>query len=295
MKKSLLIVTFPYGGSQRHELTSWLVRNVALAKADPRIGEVVELVLDDTPITMTRNFAAEQALKNGMDLVLFVDSDMFPDYGLHKSHLLPNQKPFLPSALNFMLGRDGPSIVAAPYCGKPPCENVFVFRWLNNESDNPNCDMTLEQVSRDSAERMAGFEEVAALPTGLMLIDARCFRKLEPPYFYYEYTDKTESVKASTEDVTFTRDVSLSGTPVYCLWDSWAGHWKYKCVGKPHLLPVDAVRKQFADALRRNRPSDEITVMVGASTAKTSAPWDRSKMEYLNTQALTPGVLANGV
>jgi hypothetical protein len=81
----------------------------------------------------------------------------------------------------------------------------------------------------------------------------RVFELTEPkkegdkPWFYYEHPDIYQSQKASTEDVTMTRDVSLVGTqklgynPVFCNWDAWAGHWKPKCVGKPVVIEAKSV------------------------------------------------------
>jgi len=101
--------------------------------------------------------------------------------------------------------------------------------------------------------KMAGIQECAALPTGLIMYDMRVFELTEPktledkPWFYYEWSDMYASNKASTEDVTMTRDVSLVGTqklgynPVYCNWDAWAGHWKPKCVGKPVFIEANGV------------------------------------------------------
>ncbi|MEK0126623.1 hypothetical protein, partial [Bordetella pertussis] len=88
--------------------------------------------------------------------------------------------------------------------------------------------------SRAEASQFTGIGEVAALPTGLIMYDMRIFDMLEPkdenskPWFYYEWADKYQSEKASTEDVSATRDMSLVGqqvlgySPVFCAWDSWA-------------------------------------------------------------------------
>jgi len=104
---------------------------------------------------------------------------------------------------------------------------------------------------------MSGIQECAALPTGLIMYDMRCFDVTEPetdkdhPWFYYEWTDKYAANKASTEDVTMTRDLSLTGAtklgynPVLCNWDAWAGHWKPKCVGKPVVMDAKSVGQKL--------------------------------------------------
>jgi hypothetical protein len=113
---------------------------------------------------------------------------------------------------------------------------------------------------RHTSASMMGIQECAALPTGLIMYDMRCFDLTEPkddaskPWFYYEWHDKYAAEKASTEDVTQTRDLSLVGVtklgynPVHCNWDAWAGHWKPKCVGKPAILSASSVGHKLKDA-----------------------------------------------
>jgi hypothetical protein len=178
-----------------------------------------------------------------------IDSDMKPDLGG------PDAKPFFASSFDFLVNHyhKGPVIIGAPYCGPPPAECVYVFRWQNQQSHNPNPDFQLEMYDRHTAVKLAGIQECAALPTGLIMYDMRVFELTEPkaegdkPWFYYEYPDLYQSQKASTEDVTMTRDASLVGTqklgynPVFCNWDAWAGHWKPKCVGKPVFIEAKGV------------------------------------------------------
>jgi len=132
-----------------------------------------------------------------------------------------------------------------------------VFRWQNHQSDHPNPDFQLEMYDRNTSVKMTGIQECAALPTGLIMYDMRCFDLTEPrdkedhPWFYYEWKSKYAEDKASTEDVTMTRDLSLTGVtelgynPVLCNWDAWAGHWKPKCVGKPVTMDASSVGEKL--------------------------------------------------
>jgi len=80
--------------------------------------------------------------------------------------------------------------------------------------------------------------------------------RAEQSWFYYEYTDRFQHHKASTEDVTATRDLSLAGkirlgyNPVHCAWNSWAGHIKPKCVGKPRPITVDILGPKLIEAAK---------------------------------------------
>jgi hypothetical protein len=254
------IVTFSYGGnggisSEVPDIREWMIPAVLDLSKDDRVSEVRIWNLSDTPITMTRNRAVLQAREYGVDVLVMVDSDMKPD--ILAGHA--DAKPFLKSSLDFLIDHyhKGPCCIGAPYCGPPPVECVYVFRWNNMASNNPNPDFQLEMVDRHTAVKMAGIQECAALPTGLIMYDMRCFGLTEPkseedrPWFYYEWKDKYAADKASTEDVTQTRDLSLVGvqklgySPVYCNWDAWAGHWKPKCVGKPQVLSAKDISNKM--------------------------------------------------
>lgn len=259
MKVSLGIARFPWHGAEHPDVTDWLLRTAIKVKQDPRISEVHQFRKDDTPITMSRNKAVEHAKRVGVDYLLMIDSDMSPDLPE------PGAKPFWDSSFDFVLQHNGPCCIAAPYCGPPPLSNVYVFRWSNwqNPDVQPNPDMRLEQYSREEAAQRAGIERVGALPTGLILIDMRAFERLKPPYFYYEWNDGTQSEKASTEDVTFTRDLNLLGVPQYVNWDAWAGHWKLLRVDKPRVIYTDHVQQKYREAVLADIRSNERLRMIG--------------------------------
>lgn len=252
-KFNIGICTFSYGGnggisSEVPDIREWMVPSVAAMSKDDRVQDIKIWNLSDTPITMTRNRAVIMARDFGVDILVMVDSDMKPDLYTGQA----DAKPFIQSSFDFLVGHysKGPVCIGAPYCGPPPHECVYVFRWQNMRSNNVNPDFQLEMYDRHTAAKLAGIQECAALPTGLIMYDMRCFGLTEPktdtdkPWFYYEWSNKYATEKASTEDVTQTRDLSLVGTqklgynPVFCNWDAWAGHWKPLCVGKP--LHIDA-------------------------------------------------------
>ena len=248
-------VTFSYGGnggisSEVPDIREWMIPLVSEVSQDKRVENVRIWNLSDTPITMTRNRAVLMARQFGVDVLVMIDSDMKPDVDGGK---------FFQTSFDYLVAHyhKGPVCIGAPYCGPPPQECVYVFRWQNQQSDNPNPDFQLEMYDRHTAVKMKGIQECAALPTGLIMYDMRCFDLTEPetdkdhPWFYYEYKSKYQEEKASTEDVTMTRDLSLVGTtklgynPVMCNWDAWAGHWKPKCVGKPVVMDAANVGQKL--------------------------------------------------
>jgi hypothetical protein len=259
--------TFSYGGnggisSEVPDIREWMVPLVAELSRDARVDQIRIWNLADTPITMTRNRAVLQAREFGVDVLVMIDSDMKPDILAGD----PSAKPFFKSSFDFLVDHyhKGPCVIGVPYCGPPPVECVYVFRWNNMQTSNPNPDFQLEMYDRHTAVKLAGIQECAALPTGLIMYDMRAFEVTEPksdadkPWFYYEYKDQFQAEKASTEDVTMTRDLSLVGTqklgynPVYCNWDAWAGHWKPKCVGKPQFIQAKDISQKLKSCWEAN-------------------------------------------
>lgn len=248
-------------------LIHWSIKTFSWAKAHPHVESVHDCYPCDTPITMTRNRTVRQAKAIGADVLLMVDSDQQPDCEVGD----PFAKPFFESSFEFLLSHfdRGPCAIFAPYCGPPPNECVYVFKWHHTESDDLQPFHKLEMYDREHAAIMGGIVPCAAAPTGLSMWDMRLFELKKPPYFYYEYKDEWQDEKGSTEDVTCTRDLSIAGhqklgyNPIYCNWDAWAGHVKPKCVRKPRIITSDQVAARYSDAL--NQPTlGEHLIEVGA-------------------------------
>jgi hypothetical protein len=252
--------TFSYGGnggiaSEVPAIREWMTPLVCELSRHPQVGSIRIWNIADTPVTMSRNKAVLQARAYGVDVLVFIDSDMTPDMYMGHDE---TAKPFFQSSFDFLVKHyhKGPCVIGAPYCGPPPNECVYVFEWRNMRSESVNPDFQLKMYERAQAAKFTGIQPCAALPTGLIMFDMRAFEVTEPkikedhPWFYYEWSDKYASEKASTEDVTMTRDLSLTGVeklgynPVYCNWDAWAGHHKPLVVGKPQFIsPKDISAK----------------------------------------------------
>ena len=272
-------VGFPYGGnggvpSEVPDIKRWLIPTVAKCKADPRIDEIHSRDIAETPITMARNEAVCWARESGVDVLCMYDSDMCPDVEVGEDS---SAKPFWDESFTFIFDRwdQGPHVVCAPYCGPPPYENVYVFHWGNYETGSPDVGERLESYTREHAAILTGIQPVAAQPTGLILFDMRAFNLTEPktilekPWFYYEYSDRFEYSKSSTEDVTATRDMHLVGhrqlgrEVLFCHWDAWCGHWKKKLVRKPRPVFGDKVQLKYANAVREDRQSNMKIRFIG--------------------------------
>lgn len=258
-KYRVMFANFPGNGGTCWQTSAWTTKTFLKMKQDDRISEVQAAYYGpDTPITMLRNRCVRDALANKCDYLLMIDSDMSPDslYGRD-----PVATPFWETAWEFMMRRRHeprkghlmPATIAAPYCGPPPHECCYIFRWKDYETGSPDAGYKLEMIEREDAAFRSGIEEVAALPTGLILYDARLFEMIPKPWFAYEWTDELELQKASTEDVYQTRNASLCGCPQFVAWDCWADHIKIKAVTKPRPLTVECLSEKFHGAINSAR------------------------------------------
>ncbi len=309
LKLNVGFVFFPYGGnggsaSEHPSIRTWFAKTITSCRSDPRVGEIFAKDYSDTPITMTRNLAVLDARKAGCDVLVMTDSDQQADMYLG---VLGRAVPFFDSSFSFLYERKQRglvTVVGAPYCGPPPVESAYVFRWTSKESSNPNIDCSLAMYSREEACNMTGIQPAAALPTGLIMFDMEIFNITDPiheynalikkhpknvataltrPWFYYEYEDIYNAVKASTEDVTASRDMNLCAaaklgySPCYANWDAWAGHWKPKCVGMPILLTSEMINSKYAEAVLSGRQQgkymmDITTVNEGKVPLQVTVP-----------------------
>jgi hypothetical protein len=284
--------------SMHPDVAVWLSRLLVQLKSDERIEHVTVDTLGDTPITMTRNRAVLKAREAGADLLLMVDSDQSPD--LHRSEKW--FKPFWDEAFEEVYKHydKGPLVIGAPYCGPPDGgENVYVFYFDNFGIRGDETRTSLKMYDRQMAYQMSGIQECGALPTGMILFDMRIFDLMEPPkesksqildkllageidkdtalrsmsegWFYYEWKNGYAAEKASTEDVTVTRDISFVGmaklgyNPLRCAWDSWIGHHKPWNVGKPQPYTVEYIGPTLQRAYESGLRKDETIQQFEAS------------------------------
>jgi hypothetical protein len=257
-KYKILVAQFPGGNSTHPDVADYVAGLMFQLRTHPDFGpgNVGMFKIADTPITMGRNRVMKLAEDQGYDYVLMIDSDMSPDLPY------PDAVPFFDAAWEFTKKHNGPCVVAAPYCGPPPGEDVYVFHWHCSESDSANPNFQIGNVNRYEAAGLRGIQRVAALPTGLMLIPVEAVKRLAHPYFYYEWTDERQTHKLSTEDVTFARDLDVVGVPQYCAWSSWAGHHKSKLVGRPERIPGGSVPlflRERAEELAREKLAGDLT------------------------------------
>lgn len=295
-KLDILIAMFAYGGNGGvatiiPEVGLWVGERLNEMRQDERIGRVAVARYGDIPLTMERNRVVKDAIDGRYDVILMLDSDNQPDLYMGTSSWC---KPFWKTSFDFLYDRhmrNLPTVVCAPYCGPPPHpvgggqENVYVFYAEDNETGNPEAAFKFSAYDRNTASQMRGIQEIAAGPTGVILYSTTALQlmpigKLNPgqileshargelsqdralrllrmqSWFFYEFTDQYQTRKASTEDVTNTREIQLAGLAkhkqpvVFCNWDAWAGHWKPKCVGMPSPIRMEQINEMYLEAVQ---------------------------------------------
>lgn len=216
----LLICRMVYGNREHPSVGTWLARTVHWFLASPFFGAMHEIPVNKAPVYAARNFAAETALKMGADYLLMCDADSVPD-------VVPQAPPFFETAMAFAQKHPGPCVVSAPVPMVNGCVNVH--REITDDGGRRH----LELVPLPEVAGKAGFERVPACGAGLLLIDVRCFARLEKPYFGFAYADESCSDVAAGEDVGFTARLTDKEIPVFAAWDSWCGHDKSVLFGRP--------------------------------------------------------------
>ncbi|NLX55062.1 MAG: class I SAM-dependent methyltransferase [Planctomycetaceae bacterium] len=298
MKLDVLFAFLAYGGNggigmQLPEITLWYAQTLVEIQKDNRIGKIYAKKFGDIPLTMERNRAVRCAKDLGADVIVMIDSDNVPDLYVGRKEWA---KPFWKTSFDFLYDRKLrglPTVVCAPYCGPPPHpstgghENVYVFHGEASESDIHDTSIRFVAYSREHAAQMRGIQSIVAGPTGVIMysVDALDLMNVQrmtheqvlqkyaagdltlqrakellamQSWFFYEYTDMECTAKASTEDVTNTREIQMAGLVkhnqpvVFCNWDSWAGHYKPKCVGMPEPIYVETINQNYAEAVKQN-------------------------------------------
>ena len=190
-------------------------------------------------IHCARNVAAKEALKHNCDFLLFCDPDQRPDARMFNEYIprdeQPNARewalPFVQSSLDFMLSNFC-SVVAAPLVSCPPALNINVFPFRENGQSYSR--MTHEELAAIEPQ----FQQVAAMGTGLMLIDCNVLRAMPEPWFEDAYQpdqvdEKTGKVTRDpqydvmhSQDTRFCFKVNDLRGQVYCNHFAPAGHIK---------------------------------------------------------------------
>jgi hypothetical protein len=287
VKVDILFAQFPGQYQTQPSAADWVAEAFAEAKADPRFGRVVKTRLVGTPIPALRNRACLTAIQEKFDYIVQVDSDMYPDMC---GKGWPSDKRFFKSSFDFIFGRHlhAPCVIAAPYVGPPPYENIYVFRWRNKESGHPNVDWSLEGYTREEAAILGGIQRCAAIPTGVCIIDVRGLPYVQKPWFYYGYRDEHEADVVMTEDVAFSRNWGMSAAPnygldfmpVYCNWDAWACHWKMKMCGKPVILTEDDVSSAYRRAAKSGFRKGERLIVLGETPFSKAPVYRGESLHY---------------
>lgn len=231
------LVTFPWKGIISWQTSAWCVKVSLEMLKDKRISSVyLNYHEGNCPISMLRNLAVKAAMNERCDYILMIDYDMVPDP--------PGFKPFWKTAWEFTMQRRAteevdfllPPTIAAPYFSNS--EGHFqAYEW--NQSCQPG-DEDLVLIDKQDALSRRGMGTVVAAQTGLILYDMRVFWYMPKPWFAYEWKDPVEEKVNLADDFYQTRNLTLTGFPVYIAWDCWSAHLKPSYVVRPAIAEEES-------------------------------------------------------
>lgn len=136
-------------------------------------------------ICKNRNLLVHMAHEAQAEFLLFIDNDLsFPPHTIDHMVEIADERKLDILGCNYLLKQ-------------PPHKSLY----------------TLKKDCRN--QEFTGIDEVARLPTGMMLIRMKVFERLKPPYFIYEplYEDGIETV--GTEDYPFCDRARNAGIAIW--------------------------------------------------------------------------------
>jgi hypothetical protein len=241
VKPLVMIGALTVDGEMRSETAMFIAWACGFQAAHPEmLQDVLVWCEQKTPAPVARNCIVKEAQKRNVDILFMIDDDMGPP-------VLPGPDgphSFFEFACNFLMDQSTPSVIAVPYVTAPPQEDVLVFDWASMESATADIPWKLARIPREDAARRTGTQRVANIGTGCIAYDMRVFRKIQKPYFNYQFNDDM-TVVLETEDCWNGRLLFTAGVPVYCAWDHWSLHCKTKRCGKPRILKDSEIHDNY--------------------------------------------------
>ena len=207
---NILVARLARGLYERSEISDWLVESFLQKRPQDQLSTIS---LDYFPTTTARHKAVVEARRRSVDLLCMIDHDMVPVPG----------SGYLNRAAEFLATRPC-AMVGYPYRSGWPewATNV----WRETAGGNR------VRVSNEESAGLTATERVGQMGLGLVIVGMACFDMLQLPYFDYQYGQDFSELTAS-EDIYFTRNLTLAGGEVYCDWSRWVGHAKVDVVGRP--------------------------------------------------------------
>lgn len=271
-----VLLTVPVSQPYEHpDVRRWAVAASLILNASPVVGRVHMFDVCSSRIILNRNTTIQAAKKRNCRWVLMCDPDMSPD--VYAGSIEGQREFLLPSLAWARLwyhqhGRG--CVVGAPASCGPPSFKLNIFG-ITAEGE-------MKQLEENDLPAEPSFEAIAAIGTGLILIDMKVFDHLPVPYFNDEYRDREMTQVATGQDIYFGRECNRHGISVFANWYSWAGHWKTCCLGRPGWPePMQMIREKnitIDQYLSGQTTSDPSEAILG--DAPMPAP-PQDEMEYL--------------
>lgn len=172
------------------------------------------------PTDLMRNLLVKWAMENRVDIGIFLDDDMTPDWSYHMG-IGPQ---FLTTALRYMEANPRCAVVASPYCQGMPELRVNV---INMEG---------VRYSRREAQYMSGVVKCKQTALGVSAVHiGRLAGSTNAPKCWHKFVfkDEARTEMGRAEDFYFCDRIRDMGFEIAVAWDCWASHKKEFDVAKP--------------------------------------------------------------
>ena len=228
-------------GQIRQEVCNFVSNAWKQRYTDPELSniEIIDCPIQKFPTDTARNVLVNIAHQHNVDLLFMIDEDASPPYSFFKQ------------AIQFLTKQPIPSVYGCPYLSGDG--EAQVFRFIPVHSPDPvQPAWKLLRIPRAEAFIKKGVDRVASIGTHCICYDMRVFNQIAKPYYRYSYNEDHTAV-VETEDCYAHRNMVQNNIPIFCNFDSWAGHWKLQEIGpleplEPHQLPKfwkDRVKEYF--------------------------------------------------
>lgn len=225
--KAIVLISCPNNTGMRNEYSVNAMIHLAWVCGAYGV-QIIAGTYDECPISIARNMACEEMLKNPkITHLFFVDSDCVPD----PDTILKFLSYDLPVVSGWYLSRQGSglpvvfkleNIATGEYSVKRYIEKRELFpKWRNYKLDEL---LTLPKEKN-------GLTKVDGVGAGCLLIKREALSHLDQPYFYEDNTKK----HGFGEDLFFCLNCKLHDIPVYVDLNKFCKHWTFGLIDMRHV------------------------------------------------------------
>lgn len=190
--------------------------------------KAISYTFDDHPISLARNVAVEEFLKNErLTHLFFIDSDSVPRADI-VTRLLQYDKP-ITSGWYLSRSRSGlPVVLKITAKAMPKCLKCLISKPKKFPEWRA---YTLTELLTAPKDKKTGLVKVDGVGAGALLLRRDAFDKLEKPYFYEDHLNP----HSFGEDLYFGLNCKIHKVPIYVDLNAFVSHWTFGLIDMRHV------------------------------------------------------------